>query len=258
MSDDAYSRSSRPIPPHGDAAERREPSSDPLMELARLIGQSDPFGTPPGRGTDSPSLRAPELPTRGPMARPPSRDVSARDISPRDIAPRTERHEEKLRHEEPRYEDEQPYEPRPARGHPFPWLQVPPEPAPAVSREPSHSDRSHEQAREAAYRETAYREPPPYSEPPLSEAPAAHPSYGQPAPGGYERYEPTLRRCRSGGPAARPARLRGGYLSDRPGSAVCRAALCGRARARGSLSAPRRPPALRGQSAGWPKRASRA
>jgi hypothetical protein len=181
MSDDAFSRSSRPFPPHGqDAADRRDPASDPLMELARLIGQSDPFGTPPARGTDM--QRAPELPTRGPMARPPSRDVSARDI-----APRAERHEEK-----PRYEDEEPYEPRPARGHPFPWLQVPPGPAPAVSREPSRSDRSHEQARETAYREAAYREPPPYSEPPLSEAPAAHPSNGQPAPGGFERYEPTF------------------------------------------------------------------
>ena len=78
MSDDAYSRSSRPSPPHGqDGAEPRTPRSDPLMELARLIGQSDPFGTPQGRGADSPSPRAPELPTRGPMARPPSsRDTS--------------------------------------------------------------------------------------------------------------------------------------------------------------------------------------
>jgi hypothetical protein len=204
MSDDAFSRSSRPFPPDGqDAADRRDPAPDPLMELARLIGQSDPFGTPPARGTDSPSLRAPELPTRGPMARPPSRDISARDVAARGMAPRAERHEEKPRYEEePRYEDEQPYEPRPARGHPFPWLQVPPGPAPAVSREPSHSDRSHEQARETAYREAAYREPPPYSEPPLSEAPAAHPAYGQPAPGGYERYEPTFGAADQAGHAA--------------------------------------------------------
>jgi hypothetical protein len=175
MTDDAFPRSSRPVPPRGqDAADRRDPASDPLMELARLIGQSDPFGTPParstepGRSTDSP--RAPDLPTRGPMARPPSRDI-----------PRAER-----------YEEEPPYEPRPARGHPFPSLRLPPL-APAESREPSYSDRAHE---EPPYRET-YREPP-HSEPSFGEAPAAHPSYGQPAPydqpapGGYERYEPTF------------------------------------------------------------------
>jgi hypothetical protein len=143
------------------------------MELARLIGQSD-FGPPPARGTDSP--RAPELPTRGPMARPPSRD-----IPPRDVPPRVERSEE---------EEEPAYEARPARGHPFPWLQVPPKPAaPAESREPSYADRSHE---EPSYREAAYREP--HGEPSFNEPPAAHPSYGQPAhpPGGYERYEPTF------------------------------------------------------------------
>ncbi len=191
MSDDAYSRSSRPFPPHGQDGASRDAAPDPLMELARLIGQSDPFGTPPGRGTDAPSPRAPELPTRGPMARPPSsRDASPRDVAPRDMAPRAERYEEKPRYEEAsRYEDDEPYEPRPARGHPFPWLQVPPGPAPAVSREAS--DRSHEQPREAAYRETAYREPPPYSEP-RPEPPAAHPSYAQPAPAGYERYEPSF------------------------------------------------------------------
>jgi SPOR domain len=183
MTDDAFPRSSRPIPPHGqDAADRREPASDPLMELARLIGQSDPFGAPPARGTES--ARTPELPTRGPMARPPSRD-----IPPRGIPPRTVREEEPRHEQEPRYEEEPAYEPRPARGHPFPWLQVPPEPAPAVSREPSYNDRSHE---EPAYREAAYREPPPYSEPSLREAPAAHPSHGQPQSGGYERYEPTF------------------------------------------------------------------
>ena len=168
--------SSRPSPPHGDAAEHRDSAPDPLMELARLIGQSDPFGTPPGRGTDSP--RAPELPTRGPMARPPSR------ANP----PRAERQEEKhaLRGRAGATRKSRAYEPRPARGHPFPWLQVPPAPAPAVSREPSQADRSHEQARETAYREAAYREPPPYSEPPLTAAPAAHSAYAQPAPGGYE------------------------------------------------------------------------
>ena len=55
MTDDAFPRSSRAYPQHGqDGSDRREPNSDPLMELARLIGQSDPFGTSPARGTDSP------------------------------------------------------------------------------------------------------------------------------------------------------------------------------------------------------------
>ena len=38
MTDDAFPRSSRAYPQHGqDAADRREPSSDPLMELARRM-----------------------------------------------------------------------------------------------------------------------------------------------------------------------------------------------------------------------------
>jgi hypothetical protein len=75
--------------------------SDPLLELARLIGQSDPFGPPPARG-ESPRRTA-DLPTRGPMARPPSREVPP----PRD-----------------RYEADEEREERPARGHPFPALQT--------------------------------------------------------------------------------------------------------------------------------------
>jgi hypothetical protein len=192
MTDDAFPRSSRPYSPHGqDAADRRDPESDPLMELARLIGQSDPFGSPPGRGTDSPPPRAPELPTRGPMARPPSRDIS----------PRAERHDERAE----RYEEESAHEPRPARGHPFPWLQVPPRAAPAESREASYGERAHEEPayrepthrestlREPAPREPAYREPP-YAEPSYSETPQAHPSYGQPAHShdAYDRHEPTF------------------------------------------------------------------
>ena len=207
MSDDAFPRSSRPFPPHGqDGADRRDPVSDPLMELARLIGQSDPFGTPPGRGTDAP--RPPELPTRGPMARPPSHD-----ISPRDISPRGERREE-----EPRYDEEPAPEPRPARGHPFPWLQVPPKPAPADSREPSYGaaqeERTYQERRyqERTYQERTYQEPtysepshgeaeyrepyaePPHGEPRYGEALGAHPSYAEPAyaPGGQERHEPTF------------------------------------------------------------------
>jgi hypothetical protein len=137
------------------------------MELARLIGQSDPFGQPPGRGPEAP--RAPDLPTRGPMARPPSRDISPRS-------------------EQRSLEEEPAYEARPARGHPFPWLQVPPKPvAPAESREPSYGGAQEERAyQEPTYPEPshqeAYREPPPYAEP-------QQPAY---APGGYERHEPTF------------------------------------------------------------------
>jgi SPOR domain len=70
------------------------------MELARLIGQSDPFGPPPARSGDSP--RRPDLPTRGPMARPLSREIS----------PGLDRYEGGQEREEP------------ARGHPFPSLQT--------------------------------------------------------------------------------------------------------------------------------------
>ena len=86
-----------------------------------------------------------------------------------------------------RDEEEPSYEPRPARGHPFPWLQVPPAPAPAESREPSYeADRSHEEPasrdRLPRSRLSEPRPEPPYSEPPLTAStPAAHPSYAQPA-----------------------------------------------------------------------------
>jgi sporulation related protein len=188
MTDDAFPRSSRPLPPHGqDAADRRDPASDPLMELARLIGQSDPFGAPPARRTDAP--RAPDLPTRGPMARPPSRDIS----------PRAERYEEPP----PADDYEEPAdEPRPARGHPFPWLQVP-RAAPAESREASEPAYREPAHREPALREPTFREPapseaayrePPYAEQPYSAPAQPHQSYGQPAHphDAYDRHEPTF------------------------------------------------------------------
>jgi SPOR domain len=166
------------------------------MELARLIGQSDPFGTPPARSKDAP--RVPELPTRGPMARPPSRDIS----------PRAERYEDPPRAEA--YDEEPADEPRPARGHPFPWLQVPPKAAPAESREASYGERSYEEPayrepaprepthreptfREPAPREAAYREPP-HAAQPYSEPAQPHQSHGQPAHAhdAYDRHEPTF------------------------------------------------------------------
>ena len=72
------------------------------MELARLIGQSDPFAPPPARSGDSPR-GMPDLPTRGPMARPPSRAV----------APEPDRYEADREREEPQ-----------SRPHPFPSLQI--------------------------------------------------------------------------------------------------------------------------------------
>jgi hypothetical protein len=83
------------------------------LELARLIGQSDPFGPPPARSGDSPR-GYPDLPTRGPMARPPSRE-----IAPPPPPPPADRYEgERERREQ-------------ARAHPFPSLQTfPSRPAP--------------------------------------------------------------------------------------------------------------------------------
>src|SRR5258705_6314129 len=108
MSDGPFPRPPRAYPSHApDDSDRRAPSSDPLLELARLIGQSDPFGPPPVRSGDSP--RAPDLPTRGPMARPPSREVS----------PAPDRYEADRRHETDREREEPP-----VRAHPFPALQT--------------------------------------------------------------------------------------------------------------------------------------
>jgi SPOR domain len=110
MSDGSFPRPPRAYPPHAqDGSDRDAPSTDPLLELARLIGQSDPFGPPPARSGDSPR-GYPDRPTRGPMARPPSREI-APPPPPAD-----------------RYEGDR--EPQ-ARAHPFPSLQTfPSRPAP--------------------------------------------------------------------------------------------------------------------------------
>jgi hypothetical protein len=71
---------SRSSDSHGlDAGERRNAASDPLLELARLIGQSDPFAPPRGRAGDVPR-GAPEQPERPPQDRAPF-------IRPRESAP---------------------------------------------------------------------------------------------------------------------------------------------------------------------------
>ena len=234
MTDDAFPRSSRPSPPHGqDAADRREPASDPLMELARLIGQSDPFGT--AARDAAPMRRArpncrPAARWRGRLRAPILRAQSAQ--------------EEKPRYEEEPRDEEEPPEPRPARGHPFPWLQVPPAPAPRPVRPRAlPSDRSHEQARETAYREAAYREPPPYSEPPLTAAPRRIPLTRSRRPVGMSATSraSALPNRRASSPATRRANIR-----RAAGPAICRsnvyAAETEPAHA-GSLSSPRRPPA---------------
>ena len=95
MSDGTYNRPQRLFDPRGQdqrgqdsrAQDRRGPTSDPLLELARLIGQSDPFAPVRGRATDAPhggfdsqtGDRAPvdRAPAdRPPFIRPPSRDYA--------------------------------------------------------------------------------------------------------------------------------------------------------------------------------------
>jgi hypothetical protein len=113
MSDGSFPRPPRAHPPHAqDGSDRHAPSTDPLLELARLIGQSDPFGPPPARSGDSPR-GYPDLPTRGPMARPPSREIAP-------PPPAADRYEGERERREPQ-----------ARAHPFPSLQAfPSRPAP--------------------------------------------------------------------------------------------------------------------------------
>ena len=107
MSDGSFPRPPRAYPPHAqDGSDRQIPSTDPLLELARLIGQSDPFGPPPARSGDSPR-GYPDLPTRGPMARPPSREIAPPPPPPAD-----------------RYEGERERREPQARAHPFPSLQT--------------------------------------------------------------------------------------------------------------------------------------
>jgi hypothetical protein len=125
MSDGSFPRPPRAYPPHAqDASDRHAPSTDPLLELARLIGQSDPFGPPPARSGDSPRGYA-DLPTRGPMARPPSREIAPPPPPPPPPPPD--------RYEPPadRYEGERERREPQARAHPFPSLQTfPSRPAP--------------------------------------------------------------------------------------------------------------------------------
>jgi hypothetical protein len=153
MSDGPFPRPPRAYPSHAsDGSDRHASSSDPLLELARLIGQSDPFGPPPARGGDSP--RAPDLPTRGPMARPPSRELS----------PGFDRYEADRRYEADS-EREQP-QPRP---HPFPALQT----FPSRSLPPEPEDRGDDR-----YSEPTRDDPPP----------AARERFEFPSLGGSERH----------------------------------------------------------------------
>ncbi len=215
MTDDAIPRSPRAYPPAPKDSDRRGAASDPLLELARLIGQSDPFGPPPQRGAEVPR-RAPDLPTRGPMAKPPSRDPypraerqqpePSRDPYPRaerqqpepsrDPYPRAERYEpEPPRDPYPRagrYDAEPPREEKPARSHPFPSLQT--FPARPVASDPPAPE---------AYRPNPYSHDP-YAAPARPE-PAAdrypHPGYApepEPAPRATAAYP-------SAQPAAHPA-----------------------------------------------------
>jgi cell division septation protein DedD len=80
MSDGSFPRPQRPFFPRPTdprdrdqpAPDRRGPASDPLSELARLIGQSDPFAPVPPR----PAGRDPggHLPPVAPLVRPPERN----------------------------------------------------------------------------------------------------------------------------------------------------------------------------------------
>jgi sporulation related protein len=85
MADD-YKRSFRSNDPSRSAAESPHSidfsaASDPLAELARLIGQSDPF---PEYGRTPP--RAPQ--PRDPLRELPTRDLPTRDLSPRELLSR--------------------------------------------------------------------------------------------------------------------------------------------------------------------------
>jgi cell division septation protein DedD len=104
MADGTYNRPQRLFEPRGaesrgpdlrgadqGAIERRGPTSDPLLELARLIGQSDPFAPVRGRAGDAPHggfdsqdrgpvERAPA--ERAPFIRPPSRDFAPSQDQP--------------------------------------------------------------------------------------------------------------------------------------------------------------------------------
>jgi hypothetical protein len=163
-----------------------------LLELARLIGQSDPFGPPPGRSGDSPRApdlpripdlpRAPDLPTRGPMARPPS--SRERQISPAadryDADHATDRYDADYapdRHDE-EFEREAPRAPRP---HPFPFLQTPP--SRAFAAEDRDDDRHFEPAGdEAPYAARGERfELPPLRLPEPDRAPHGHDAYADEA-----------------------------------------------------------------------------
>src|SRR5580704_8249941 len=132
MSDGSFPRPPRAYPPNAqDGSDRLAPSTDPLLELARLIGQSDPFGPPPARSGDSPR-GYPDLPTRGPMARPPSREIPPPPPPP----PPADRHEPPA----DRYEGERERREPQARAHPFPLLQTfPSRPAPDVHGDDRYS-----------------------------------------------------------------------------------------------------------------------
>jgi hypothetical protein len=142
-----------------------------LLELARLIGQSDPFAPPPARSGDSPRgipdlptrgrdlpTRGLDLPTRGPMARPPSRALS----------PEPDRYEADRGREEPQ-----------ARPHPFPALQIR---SLAPDDHPRDDYARHDHAR-GDYGDDSHSEPTRADAAPVAHERFEFPELGAPAPG---------------------------------------------------------------------------
>jgi hypothetical protein len=106
----------------------KDPANDPLAELARLIGQADPFAEQPAPRKPAPSLRADDRPAPEWLSRPaPAQDYDDNNYrpAPRDTYGRDD-------YQQGQYAEEPAaYDPQPAHSRPFPSL------FPGAGREPT-------------------------------------------------------------------------------------------------------------------------
>jgi hypothetical protein len=150
---DRYPDRPFPAPDHDRGGDIRRAESDPLAELARLIGQTDPFGTGAAKAAPPHPLQSRANPRPQPYA-PADEDESAAPMPP----PWMQRARQEAPPPQEDYADEEPeYEPAPVH--------------------PLHRYAAQQPAAPAQHYQQDYQEEPQYAEEPYAdEAPQADPS----------------------------------------------------------------------------------
>jgi hypothetical protein len=147
--------------PDQGATDRRDPGADALLELARLIGQTDPFAPVPGRAAE---VHKPDGRVAGPLRGSPSPTAAAHDPFTRQPAQSQDRPYEDRSYEDQSYQDQshedrspdgrfrqhQPFEDRSSLDRVAPVRRDPDFALPRVSVQPTHPDTDHAETSHAA------------------------------------------------------------------------------------------------------------